>query len=297
MKQIANLLALIPLIMAAGCDRAPATPKTPPPREPLNVITTAYPLGDVTRRVGDRAVRVEWIVEGGQSLESIEVTDDMRNRLRTADLLISGGGSNEAWACEGFGDALGAQRIIRLDLLETAGSSRQAATHLWLDPLVMREFTGALADRLGTLRTGEQGIFRKNADVQIAQIDAALAEHRAQLDRLSGKKVITLSPDFSALTGRFGLVEIRPVDEQSPMRLSDVDIARIRQAARDHGARTMLLSTDVPRAVVQDLANRTGLSVLTLDVLGTSATTGNGGGHTSYTSLLQYNLGQLVSVQ
>src|SRR5262249_52093917 len=154
-----------------------------------------------------------------------------------------------------------------------------------------------LADRLATQRPDDQAAFRRNASALVGQIDSALAEYRPRLDRLSGRKVIVLSPDFSALTGRFGLVEVRPVTEQSPTRLSDVDIAQIRQSARQQGAQCMLIRADVSPQVADDLANRTGLTVLTLDALGTSAGAGSGGGHTRYVDLLKYNLNQLAGVR
>src|SRR5438067_13318639 len=286
------LILLVGMVVGA-CDHAPQSAPTPAPHEPLSVLATAYPLADIVRRVGDREVHVEWLMESGQSLEALEITPELKNRLRSADLVVAGG-INEPWAVAGFDDSNRGQHILRLDLLETARQSPGASAQLWLDPMIAREFTNALAERLGTLQPSEQATFRRNADALLVQIDSALAEFQPRLGLLSGTKVVVLSADFSALTSRFGLIELRPV-EQSALRLSDTDITQLRQIARAQKAAGMLVGSDLSPEVLSDLQERTGLKIIPLDALGTSAQVG--AGHSSYVELLRYNLQQLLSLR
>jgi ABC-type Zn uptake system ZnuABC Zn-binding protein ZnuA len=281
------------LAVLCGCDRGSNTSSTPVPREPLRVVATVYPLADVARLVGGREVRVEWVLESGQTLDGFEPDRDMLDRLRTAEL-VYGGGKSEPWAVEGFDDPLIARRIVRLDLLETARQSPGAAAGLWLDPLIVRESIGELAQRFSNLRPGGESLFRANSIDLTGKIDAILAAFRQRLDQLAGKVVITLGPDFSALTSRFGIVEVRPV-LSSPSQLSDLDIARIRQTARERGATSLLIAADVPSAVSRDLGDRTGLRIVSIDLLGTSATAG--GGNSTYLDLLRFNLEKLLTLK
>src|SRR5262245_48186905 len=232
---------LICTLLSVSCDRAPA-PQTPARAEPPNVLAVAYPMADVVRRGGGDPVHVDWLIESGQQSDSYEPDTEAKNRIRTADLVITGG-FNEPWAVEGFDDPSRGRRVIRLDLLQTARESHGAVAQLWLDPLIVRESVGVLADRLRSLRPSGESVFLRNAKDMTSKIDAMLADYRPQLDALSGQKVITLSPAFSALTARFGIVEVRPV-EASPLKLTDLDIARLRQAARQENVRVMLVDDD-----------------------------------------------------
>jgi len=281
-------------IATAGCDRGPGTSQTSTPREPVNVIAVAYPMADVVRQIGGDRVHVEWLLESGQPIDSFEPDESQKNRLGTADLVVSGG-FDEPWAIEGFDDPTHGARVIRLDLLQTARTSPNAVAQLWLDPLIVRESAQTMADRLRALRPGGDAVFQRNANTFTTQIDSMLMDYRPKLDALAGQKVITLSPAFSALTSRFGIVELRPVSA-SPLKLSDLEVARIRRTARAQNIGVMLVDDDdVSPQVAQDLADRTGLRVITLDSLGTSAKAGNG--NSDYFKLLRYNLEQLIRIR
>src|SRR5213594_1263864 len=49
---VAMAAALISLAQMIGCERAPKTPPTPAPRDPVRVLATVYPMADVVRTIG-----------------------------------------------------------------------------------------------------------------------------------------------------------------------------------------------------------------------------------------------------
>jgi ABC-type Zn uptake system ZnuABC Zn-binding protein ZnuA len=65
---------------------------------------------------------------------------------------------------------------------------------------------------------------------------------------------------------------------------------RALKAAKDAGHRTLFVDVSTPPTVRQQIADRTGLMVLTLDTLGSSAPEG----HSSYEKMMRYNLEQIV---
>src|SRR3954454_18742683 len=132
---IISLLIAV-LVFASSCDR-PAPNSVSAGQQKLSVLATAYPMADVAREVGGASISAQWLAESGQPIASLDPNAELRNRLRLADLVITGGAS-EPWAVEGFDDAYRARRIIRLDALPAA---RDLATtdQLWLDPKVMSQ--------------------------------------------------------------------------------------------------------------------------------------------------------------
>ena len=157
----------------------------------------------------------------------------------------------------------------------------------------MKEAATALAKRLGSMRAQSEDEFRRNADAFNQELDALLTGLQPRLDGLRGKKVLVLSNDFSALTHRFGVEEVR-VTESPASRLTDVDVRHLREAARAKNVGSILIDSETPPAVVDDLAGRLDeVTVLTIDSLGSSAASG----HNTYIGLLRYDLEQLARVR
>ena len=287
---------LTAMALLSGCDHSSA--KSSPDSaseqqrpEKGTIIATVYPLADAARRVTGNSAQVEWIVERGQSLNSVEVTPDLRGRLNLADLVVTGG-ANEPWAVEGFDQPYRAPHILRLDLLPAA-KNLGATSLLWLNPDVVKEAMRELVRRLALMhpRIAEDEL-RRNEQAFEAEIDGLLAEMRPRIDALPNKKVLALGSDFTALTKPMGLQEFSPTPTPAT-RLSDDDFRRIRETIRGEGLGTALVLDDVPQALVDDLSRRLGVQVLTIDSLGTSAPTG----HNTYTKMLRYDLEQLARIR
>ena len=64
---------------------------------------------------------------------------------------------------------------------------------------------------------------------------------------------------------------------------------RLIPAARAAGVKTIYVDEATPRAVRQQIEQRTGLTVLTLDAVGTSATAGRN----TWAKVMRYNLEQI----
>ena len=67
-------------------------------------------------------VQASWILEDGQSLDGLQVTPELREKMTRADVLITGGAA-EPWAVEGYDDPSRADHIVRLDLTPMRNSS------------------------------------------------------------------------------------------------------------------------------------------------------------------------------
>jgi zinc transport system substrate-binding protein len=236
--------------------------------------------------VGGAEVETQWLVEQGQSLETLAPNDEIMQRIRRADLVIANGAAEE-WAVSGFDDAVHANSVIRLDNLKSAASA-EGARQLWLDPAVARELAVVIAERLSLKRPAQSAVFRQNAERFSKDVESITQEFAPKSGRLWGRQVLVLSQDYLALSKSLGLVQLNPVSD-SPLRLSDDELATLRKTAKSEPVAAMLVEASLPLAVQQDLSRRLGVPVIALDSLGTSA----GVGRNSYLLILRYNLEQL----
>lgn len=275
---------LLAMLLLGGCKPAPTATEQ---SRKLSVVATAYPLADIARRVGDGLVEVSWVVEAGQSLRGVRPDVELRNRLRSADLVLMGD-ITENWATEGSGSGEHYSRILRLEALPAAREAAQPGI-LWLDPTIMKEAIGDLVMRLRVLRAKASADITARGDELIGEINAAVQQYQPGLQKAENRRILVLNDDFSPFLKRFSFQPIQTVDVQ-PTRLTDENIRLIQYVSRQNNTSKLVIPADTPIAAVADLRVRTGLQLVLLDALGTSAA----GGRNSYIELLKWDLEQLT---
>jgi ABC-type Zn uptake system ZnuABC Zn-binding protein ZnuA len=104
-----SLLAIVPLLVA--CAQANAQ------QAPIQVVATIAPLADWAEQVGRERVNVTLIVPPGVDPEGYMVTDQDRQAIAEADVLISNGLGLEPWL-EELAPTLAQQNLISLELAQ-----------------------------------------------------------------------------------------------------------------------------------------------------------------------------------
>jgi ABC-type Zn uptake system ZnuABC Zn-binding protein ZnuA len=279
MKQ--NLLAVLLMIGSClqGCERPSGTAKDP---APMSAVGTIYPLADVIRAVGGKRTDVAWLIETGQSL--VSPPGDYVRKLDLADLIVARG-ADEQWALKGVDDPYRARRYVRLDLLPAA---RGVQGYVWLDPQVIRELVAVIRERLVNENSEYEEFFKSNESAFLKELDALVTQHQGILSNAPRRPALSLTGDFAPLAKAFQL-ELIPVLPTSGSALTDDAIRQARKIAAEKGITTLFVPSDRLPAVQRDIAARTGLRVLTLDPLGSSARAGRN----TYLQILRYNLEQL----
>lgn len=285
MKERLSWLFLLFLAFGLTDCEERAAPAQISKQEKLSILTTVYPLAAIARQVGGERVTVEWIAESGQPAPGENLSDELRSRARSVDFVLSDG---ESWASEGHDDTFRAQRIIRLDVLKSAASSSAAQGLKWLDPAVAREVAEELDKRLSARRPRLEPEFHSRTQQFLKELDDVTRQYGPALTTDPPRKVLVLSADWMRLLARFGIVPLMPV-EANPSLLTAPHIRRLVQSARENALTAILVHADTPPSVIRDLQDKTDLTVLTLDALGSSA----GGDRDSYVEILRHNLDQL----
>lgn len=104
-RQLAVLLAWV---LLAGCSAVPAR------TQPLKVVATVAPLADWTHRVGGDRVVVQTIVPVGVDPQTYEPTDQQRQQIMSADVVILNGLGLEPWLDDILARARSGQVIAEL---------------------------------------------------------------------------------------------------------------------------------------------------------------------------------------
>jgi ABC-type Zn uptake system ZnuABC Zn-binding protein ZnuA len=292
-----TLLSLVTCISCAicplgGCDQS-SNSTNPAAQSKLKVLATVYPMADLARRVAGEHAEVQWLVESGQTLDGLGISPaDLRDRAARSRIVVSSGPA-DVWAQQGMGmDA----RTARLVLPQTTTAARELygggnpdpQASLWLDPKTAIEVAELFKERLFAADPSHEQAFKTNAGAVVQSLQELDAEMRKRLAGLPSRKLLTVRPVWDAFCRRYGLEQVAPVQSKEE-RLTE-DEYRALKAAREGGITTVFVDVSTPAAVRHQIAERTGLNVLTLDTLGSSAPDGR----STYEKVMRYNLEQIV---
>jgi ABC-type Zn uptake system ZnuABC Zn-binding protein ZnuA len=250
-------------------------------------------MADLARRVAGEHAEVEWLVESGQTVEGLGISPaELRDRAARSRIVVSSGAA-DVWAQQGMGmDA----RTARLVLPETTAAATQLygggnpdpKASLWLDPKTAIEAMELFKERLFAADPSHEQAFKANAAAVVRSLRELDEEVRKRLAGLPSRKLLTVRPVWDAFCRRYGLEQVAPAESKEE-RLTE-DEYRAFKAARESGIATIFVDISTPAAVRHQIAERTGLNVLTLDTLGSSAPDGR----STYEKVMRYNLEQIV---
>lgn len=305
------LLACLGLPGLAGCDAS--TPDSAPGTRSaarVHVLASVYPLADLSGSVGGSHVDVEWAVESGRRPEEAGSVPDLKQRMARAQIIVTAG-PWDAWAgADLAADARGTRlvevsRMPSVRRLAAPGGPGGPAVqvedaYFWLDPVVAEDVVEAVRERLAVADPDHTADYRERAAAVRKELvrlagDLRLAGSRGRGDGAGGpgggsrRKVLLARPVWGPMVVRAGLEPIAPVRAEED-RWTEADLSAIARAAREHRLDAVYVNVAAPIGVRQRIAERTGLRVLTLDALGTSAPAGR----STYRAIIEYNAAQLA---
>lgn len=296
MRQVWIGLMIAITIAVAGCDRespkasggGAGQARTGGPK--VLVLASVYPMADMARRVGGDWVEAEWVVDAGRRPEEVAEGEGIaRRRADSAVAVITAGPWDRNWALPDLTPEARRERVIDpADMPAAQGADVNG--YLWLDAAVVRELVERLRVRLTIYDGKREAELRSGAGEYLSEVDAVDGEMKAGLAGFKGRKVLVVRPVWGAMLARYGLEQVAPVSGGREERLTAADFRdRIVPAARAMGAKAIFVDEATPAGVRQQIEDRTGLRVVALDAVGSSAAEGR----STWGKVMRYNLGQL----
>ena len=262
------VLALAALVAAAP---GPALAQ-----EKTRVVTTSADLKALAEAVGGERVEVESLALPEQDPHSVELKPGQLARLRDAALLVRIGLDHEPWLARLLPglkmpvvDASQGLRLLqtetpRLRVERKAHVHAYGNTHYWLDPNNARPITASILSALAALRPAERQTFEANRAAFLARLDARIADWDAALKPYRGTKVVVVHDSWFYFAERFGLQIVAAAEPHPLIPPSAAELAALFRRMRESSVRLLVADPHANPALVRQIAEKGGATVVTL---------------------------------
>jgi zinc transport system substrate-binding protein len=201
--------------------------------EKIKIVTSLFPWYDLAREIGGERISVSLLLPPGTEAHSFEPTPGDMIAVSKADLFVYTGDYLEPWAQDiidsfegaaGRSLALGESAATLVDEDEESGLD----PHIWLDPMIMDNLAGRLAQKLADLDPTNRSYYNQRLENYRASLEKLDVDYREKLSKCAHKEFIYAGHyAFGYLAARYGLQYeaaqgFSPDAESSPQRLTEL---------------------------------------------------------------------------
>ncbi len=320
MRRIVFLLLLLMIVtFAVGCD-LPGNDLDEKPS--LTVITTIYPLADITRQLGGDAVNVICLLPTGASPHTYEPTVDQARLISEAQMFIFIGAGLDDWGAdlahaagpglhlldlstsvtlleEGsysmpglIGDQVVSTSETGLSDLqdeEVAHEHRQGTMnpHYWLDPVVVSDqICPSIFQELVSLLPDEEAYFKERLDNYCDELTLLDEEIKTNVASFSSRKFIAFHSAWQYFASRYNLDQAAVIAGSPGREPSAGWMADLIDLVERGQIKAVFAEPQFAQDLAVRVAEEGGIKVHILDPLGGE----NIPGRETYLSLMRYNL-------
>ena len=250
------------------------------------VVATAYPMAAVARAIGGEHVDVKWFCEYGQDPRNLKPSSQQLRLARNSDLIITSG-YQDNWAGADLGTRQKEDVLIRPEFTATGVNFYDEHTAMWLHPQIVKETANVMRERFMLRDVKHADEFKAAYEKLAKEIDQIDAEYKAAFAKFKIRKFVSIRPVWDGLCKTYGLEEIAPINT-SPHKVTDAEIAKLKKAAVENQTNILAIDAATLPGVQRDLELRTGMKLMLLDNVGSSAPDAN----STWPKLMRYNLEQ-----
>lgn len=283
------------------------------PGERLRVLATTSIVADVAAAVGGERVTVSALVPRGVDPHAFEPTPQDVAQVSKAHLIAANGFGLEAFLEDLLTNAGGAPVVYVSDGIEpieahedeagphadegeveppAGGDAHDEAEkgaedhpehggfdpHTWMDPQGVMAWVANLQSAFTALDPGGRAEYARNAQAYLEQLEALDAEIETLLARLppESRQLVTDHEEFGYFARRFefGIVGAVIPASSSAAEPSAQDLAALETAIRSLGVRAVFVSSVVSPALARQVAEDTGVQLVSLYAHSLSAADG-----------------------
>lgn len=285
------LVLLLLLLLPPGAPAATA---------PVPVTVSIHPLALLVAEVGGDAVEVRTLLAPGASPHGFEPRPSQVRDLARARLLVTVGAGLDPWAGR-LHDTVAPDMAwleladhVPLDAPDEPASGHdghaheaEGNPHFWLDPVRVRDNgVPAIVAALSAVAPDHAvGFAARGADFRdrLNALDRELAE---ALTPYAGRGFVAFHSAFTYFARRYGLRQVAVVEPLPGREPSARWMREVIRAARESGARAVLIEPQFNPRVARNVARQFDGRVVTVDPVGDPA----GPSGRSYADLLRFNL-------
>lgn len=245
--------------------------------EKLKVVTTFYPLGEISRQVGGNKADVSVIVPAGSEPHEYEPTPQDIASMYSADIVVINGSGIDAWATKIRPDmeSKGVKVLVMSQILGF-DDGRDAAVHeegdgadphFWLDPVLAQREAASIENVFKDVDMENRDVYTENVKAYTQVLQDLDRSYRDGLSSCKNKTVVTSHDAFGYLAKRYGfetlsIAGFSPESEPSTRQLAD--LARL---AREKNIRYIFFETLVSPRLAEALASEIGAQTLVFNPL------------------------------
>lgn len=259
--------------------------------EPLQIMTTFYPMYDFTKNIVGDEGEVELLVPSGSEPHDYEPSAQDMAKITDSDAFVYHNENMETWvpeASEGWqedepavvegtegmalmpGDEEGHDHEHDHDHGEE-GHSHEFDPHTWVSPQMAAKEVNSIKDQLIELYPEREKAFESNAENYLSQLEGLDQDYADILEDAKQKSFVTQHAAFGYLALDYDLNQVpisclSPDEEPSPSRLAelkdyvadnDIHYIYFEENANDKIARTLADETGVELEVLNPLESLT----------------------------------------
>lgn len=299
------IVFLLSILPGTGCQSRPENTEK---SDKIHVVASIFPIADVTRHIAGEEADVTCLLQAGSSPHDFQPSPSQVEIIAQADLVILIGEGIDLWALPQGGDVPARHTLLKLaaslnpheeaeehdeheeeDADHHGHHHGEGDPHLWLDPVLMQQFTQVIADTLSEIDPSNRDAYQQRAQAYIAQLKQLDEQYRQTLERIPNKNFVTFHPAFTYIAERYGLNQrsLLTADAEGfgPERLES-----LAKFIRDNRIKAIFAEPQFPADRLEALARETGASVGRLDPLGSPHVEG----YNSYLDMMRSNLDALA---
>jgi ABC-type Zn uptake system ZnuABC Zn-binding protein ZnuA len=286
MKRLGSLLmSLLAFILSAS----------EVPAQPLKIVTSISPVGDMVREVGGDRVVVRVLLPPAASPHVFEPTPSTARDIFQAKLFFGIGAGLDFWAEKLVRASRERTKIVLLSggmkLLHEGGvhghGHEAANPHVWLDPVLAMEMVRKIEKTLQEADPQGAHTYRVRSAEYIAKLQALDAEIRKTVSTFTIKSFVSFHPAWDYFALRYGLKSVGVIEESPGKEPSPQRLQAIVKAIRHYHIRAVFAEPQLNPKTAEVIAHEAGVKVIMLDPEGGLP------GRETYLDLMKYNLARL----
>jgi len=266
MKTNKALLLVLLCIMSLTAACGPRN-QTAPAKESdgLTIYTTVYPLYDFTKTIVGNRGHVETLIPAGADPHDFELSLKQTAKLYEADLFIYLGESMEPWAEKLAGELEGKGVAV---IEAGKGLVKNDDPHIWLDPILAKEISARICERLVSIDREQEGTFKENLAKLMDDFDQLDEDFKALAQKAVHKDLVVSHAFLGYVADRYGFNQIAitglsPQDDPSPKKMGELV-----EFCKANGIKYIFAEQGEVQKLASTLAEEVGAEILTLNPLG-----------------------------